>query len=397
MHPNVISYQNLIDLKILIVIAACLLLSPYIAKFLRLPISATEIMLGAVIGYFGFIGESENFKILADVGFYYLMFIAGMEVNLQTFFNMDKKLFQKSLFYIIMLYLSSSLLVWALNLDYVFILIIPVMSVGLLSVLFKDFGKECYWLNTSMLVATLAEVVSIVLLTITGAFLHEDLSLIEAGKSILYLSIFLGLCVLGFKILGVLFWWYPQLKIILIPHEDKNEKDIRFCVAIFILIIVAMIVTKLEIVLGSFIAGSFIATFFNHKKDLEHKISHFGYGFLIPVFFIYIGSTFDLKIILEYRILLLSLFIMFVMIILRVFCALVFTSKIGFKNTILFALSHSMPLTLLIAIASLSHSAKIITEDIYSALILTALFEAILIMSLIKFISNYKQNLINSQ
>lgn len=390
MHPNAISPQALIDLKILIVIAGCLFLSPYIAKFLRLPISATEITLGAIIAYLGFIGESENFKILANVGFYYLMFIAGMEVNLQAFFNMEKKLFQKSFLYILMLYLSSSLLVWILNLHYVFILIIPVMSVGLLSVLFKDFGKECYWLNTSMLAATLAEVVSIILLTIIGAFLHEDASFIEAGQSILYLSVFLGLCILGFKILGVVFWWYPQLKIILMPREDKNEKDIRLCVAIFILIIVVMIVTRLEIVLGSFIAGSFIATFFNHKKDLEYKISNFGYGFLIPVFFIYIGSTFNLKMILEYKILLLALLIMFIMVVLRMFCALVFTSKIGFKNTILFALSHSMPLTLLIAIASLSYSAKVISEDIYSALILTALFEAIIVMSLIKLISNVK-------
>ncbi len=391
MHPSVISSQNLIDLKILIVIAACLLLSPYIAKFLRLPLSATEIVLGAFMGYFGFIGVSENFKILADVGFYYLMFIAGMEVNLQAFFNMEKSLLKRSLFYIAMLYLSSFVLVLALGFDSIFILIIPAMSVGLLSMLFKDFGKQCYWLNASMLSATLAEVVSIVLLTIVGAFLHEDFGIIDAGRSILYLSIFLGLCILSFKFLEMLFWWYPQLKIILMPREDKNEKDIRFCFAIFILIIVAMIVTKLEIVLGSFIAGSFIATFFNHKKDLEHKISHLGYGFLIPVFFIYIGSTFDLKTVLEYKILLFALLIMFVMFALRLCCAFIFTSKIGFKNTILFALSHSMPLTLLIAIASLSYVAKVISKDLYSALILTALFEAVVIMSLIKFISSYKR------
>ena len=391
MQQSAISPQNLIDLKILIVVAGCLFLSPYIAKFLRLPVSATEIILGAIIGYFGFIGQSENFKILADVGFYYLMFIAGMEVNLQAFFNMEKKLFQKSFLYILMLYLSSFLLVWALNLDYIFILIIPVMSVGLISVLFKEFGKGCYWLNTSMLVATLAELTSIVILTITGAFLRENFSFIEAGQSILYLSIFLGLCILGFKILGLLFWWYPQLKIILMPREDNNEKDIRLCVAIFILIIVVMTLTKLEIVLGSFIAGSFIATFFNHKKDLEHKLSNFGYGFLIPIFFIYIGSTFDLKMLFKYNILLLAFFVMFIMVALRLLCALVFTPKIGFKNTLLFALSHSMPLTLLIAIASLSYSTKLITEDTYSALILTALFEAILIISLIKFISPTKK------
>lgn len=391
MHPNVIDYQAFIDLKILIVIALCLLFSPHIAKLLRLPIAATEIILGAVIAYFGFIGKSENFTLLANVGFYYLMFVAGMEVNLRDFFNMEKELAKKSFFYLILLYTLSSFIVWIFGLSLVFIIILPVISVGILSILFKDFGKECYWLNTSMIVATLAEVISIVLLTIAAAFLREDTNILDVGKSILYLNIFLALCFLAFKLLDILFWWYPQLKVVLIPWEDKNERDLRFCMTIFILIIIAMIITKLEIVLGSFIAGSFIATFFNHKKDLEHKISSFGYGFLIPIFFIHIGSTFDLRMLLEYKIVLQAFLLMFAMIGLRIVCAGVFFKKIGFKNTILFGLSHSIPLTLLIATATLSYSSKIIDEKLYSALILTALFEAIIVMSVIKFISSVKK------
>ena len=144
MHPSVIDSQGLIDLQILIVIALCLLFSPHIAKILRLPISATEIILGALMAYFGFIGKSENFTILANVGFYYLMFLAGMEVNLRAFFIMDKEIAKKSFFYFLLLYSFSSAIVWVFELSFVFVLIIPVMSVGLLSLLYKDFGKECY-------------------------------------------------------------------------------------------------------------------------------------------------------------------------------------------------------------------------------------------------------------
>lgn len=69
----------------------------------------------------------------------------------------------------------------------------------------------------------------------------------------------------------------------------------------------------------------------------------------------------------------------------------VFFKRIGFKNMILFGLSHSMPLTLLIATATLGYSGKVIDEKLYSALILTALFEAIIVMSMIKFLSNSKK------
>ncbi|EGJ4815499.1 cation:proton antiporter [Campylobacter lari] len=388
MLAHAIDAQAATDLKILLVVAGCLLTSPYIAKFLKLPLSATEIMLGSFIGFLGFIGESENFKLLANAGFYYLMFIAGMEVNLKTFLNTERSLLNKAFIYIILLYAFSVLAIESIDISYIFVIIIPVMSVGLLSTLYRDFGKNCEWLNVSMVVATLAEVVSIVLLTITAAFLGKGADLFSLTQNLLYLVGFLALCIFGFKFLEVLFWWYPQLKTILMPWQDQNEKDIRFCMAIFIAIVAIMIYFKLEVALGAFIAGSFIATFFDHKKDLEHKLSSFGYGFLIPIFFIYIGSSFKLQMLLNPQVLLIAFSLTVFMIGLRILCAMTFVKILGLKNTFLFGLSHSMPLTLLIAVATLSYQTNIITQDIYSGLVLTALLEAILAISLIKFINN---------
>lgn len=388
MLAHAIDAQAATDLKILLVVAGCLLTSPYIAKFLKLPLSATEIMLGSFIGFLGFIGESENFKLLANAGFYYLMFIAGMEINLKTFLNTERSLLNKSFIYIILLYAFSVLAVESVDISYIFVIIIPIMSVGLLSTLYRDFGKNCDWLNISMIVATLAEVVSIVLLTITAAFLGQGKDIFSLTQNLLYLVGFLALCIFEFKFLEVLFWWYPQLKTILMPWQDQNEKDIRFCMAIFIAIVAIMIYFKLEVALGAFIAGSFIATFFDHKKDLEHKLSSFGYGFLIPIFFIYIGSSFKLQMLLNPQVLLIAFSLTAFMIGLRILCAMTFIKILGLKNTFLFGLSHSMPLTLLIAVATLSYQTNIITQDIYSGLVLTALLEAILAISLIKFINS---------
>ena len=390
MLQSVIDTQAFIDLKILLAVACCLLFSPYLAKFLRLPTSAMEIMLGSLIAIFGFIGESVNFKLLAQVGFYYLMFIAGMKVNLRVFFTLNKSFLKHALVYIALLYILSGLIVSVYGAPYIFILILPVMSVGLLSILFKDFGKDCEWLNTSMLVAIFAEVISITLLTITAAFLNSN-NVFEVSKSLAYLFIFLILCWFGFKTLRAVFLWYPNLRTIIMPWQDRDEKDIRFCMGIFILIICAMIFSRLEIALGAFIAGAFITTFFNHKKDLEHKLSGFGFGFLIPIFFVYIGSTFDLSLLLDFAVLKDALFVFIAMLILRLCCAGVFLKKFGAKNTLLFALSHSMPLTLLVATATLSYNGGIITYTLYSALILTALLEAVLVMSTIRFIAHLKK------
>lgn len=385
MLTNAIDAQALIDLKILLVVACCLLTSPYIAKFLRLPTSATEIMLGAGLCAIGFIGESANFKLLAQVGFCFLMFMAGMEVDLHIFFSMKKSFLKRAFFYIILLYAISGAGVSLSGISSIFVIILPVMSVGVLSILFRDFGKDKEWLNTAMLVATLAEVVSITLLTIVAAILSNE-NYLAVAKSFLYLFIFLAASLLCFRLFKVLFRRYPRLKIIIMPWRDRDEKDIRFCMGVFFLIIAAMIASRLEIALGAFIAGSFIATFFDHKRDLEHKLRGFGFGLLIPIFFIYIGSTFEISALLNTKVLQSAILLLLAMIFLRLLSALVFVRKFGFKNTLLFALSHSMPLTLLTATATLSRSADLISQNLYSAMILTALLEAVLVMSLIKFL-----------
>ncbi|TQR60188.1 cation:proton antiporter [Campylobacter troglodytis] len=390
MIEGISSPQALVDLKILVIVGFCLLFSPYLARLLRLPVSAVEIMLGASAAALALINESSNFKLLANVGFYYLMFMAGMEVNLRSFLSIQKSFLKRALLYIILLYALSALTVSVYELSYIFIIILPVMSVGLLGILIKDYGKNYEWLNISFLVATLAEVVSIVLLTVVAAFLHNN-NILAVGKSIIYLLIFLVLCLLCFKLLKVIFWWYPNLKNAVISWQDKDEKDVRFCMGIFVLVICAMLVSGLELALGAFIAGSFIATFFDQQNKLEHKLSGFGFGFLIPIFFIYIGSTFDLRALLDREVLKDTLFLFVAMLMLRLLCAGVFLKKFKLKDTILFGLSHSMPLTLLIATATLSYEASIIDKSLYSALILVSLLEAVFVMTVIKFLFNFKR------
>jgi Kef-type K+ transport system membrane component KefB len=70
----------------------------------RIPVVVVEILLGSVAAYFGFLVENEIFKIIAKVGFLYLMFLAGMEVNLKAFGFEKKSLLRRTLIYFVMLY-----------------------------------------------------------------------------------------------------------------------------------------------------------------------------------------------------------------------------------------------------------------------------------------------------
>lgn len=74
------------EISIFLTLSFVIFASPYIAKFLRLPIAPTEIILGIIFKNIGILGESEILKLVAELGFYYLMFLAGTSVDLKLFF-----------------------------------------------------------------------------------------------------------------------------------------------------------------------------------------------------------------------------------------------------------------------------------------------------------------------
>jgi Kef-type K+ transport system membrane component KefB len=377
------------EVSIIFTISAILFLSPFLSRYIKMPTPALEIILGMLAAYFGFITDFYLFELVAHVGFFYLMFMAGTEVDLKMFSKIDKSLLKKGILYLIFLYIISTISVIYLDMSKILIIIIPTLSVGLILALYKDYGKNAKWLNLSMIVGSMGELVSISLLTFAGAALEFGIGF-ELYKAVAYLVILVGGIVAIFKLLHVLFWWYPEIKTYLMPHLDKEEQDLRLSMGLFSLMIGLMIWLQLEIAFGAFIAGIFIATFFEHKEDLPHKISSFGFGFLVPIFFIYIGSTFNLLSLGEFGIIPTALSIVALMIVTRGFSSLVFIQYLGKVDMFRFALSQSMPLTLIIAIATIAYESHSIGNHLYSALILASLIEVIIAMLGIKIITFFK-------
>ena len=381
--------EEMSNVTLIVSIALVVVFSPFFAKLLKLPTTPIEIILGSLLGYLGFIHEEEIFKILSEFGFLYLMFIAGTEINLKKFIKTPKTILKRVLFYLIILYAFSFAFSLYFELGKIFMVLLPLISVGLVASLSKEYGKTP-WLEVSMIAGSVGEVASIGILTLTSAALEGGFGF-EFTKTILSLSLFLVMMYMIFKGMSILFWWFPKLSLILMPKQDNQEQDIRLSMAIFFLLVAFMMYLHLELAFGAFLAGIFIPTFFEHKHDLEAKLSSFGFGFLIPIFFIHIGYSFDLNALNINGLIPLALIIALLMIIMRVIAALVFIKKLGFIDSILLGLSHSMPLTLLIAMATLAFMAKSIDKLHYYAFILAALFQVIVVMMSIKLIILYKK------
>lgn len=376
--------------EILIIISISLIIfsSPLIAKLLRLPTITVEIILGAVAAYFAFIVDHAILHLVAELGFLYLMFLAGLEVDLKKLVNISPSILKKSLIYNIILFSLSTLISVYFDLGNIFIVILPLISIGLLAALKKEYG-DVEWIRLSIVVGLIGEIVSIFALTTVSAVLEFGVNF-ELYKTMFLFVVFLISMLFIYKIFHNLIWWYPEIKAYLMPEEDHQEQDIRVSMAIFFLMITVMMYLHLEVAFGAFIAGTFITTFFEeHNKQLPHKLEHFGFGWLVPIFFISVGASFELDAIFTDGLVLKAFLITLAMISIRFVASTLFIKDMGWNKFFMIGLSHSMPLTLLIAVTTLAYNNHSIDQEYYYAFILAAILEVLIVMIAIRILSHF--------
>ena len=371
----------------ILTLSLVLVLSPHLSRLVRLPTAPLEIIVGSLLAFWEIVHvKDENFTLLAEVGFLYLMFLAGLEVNLKGIFKMPKSYIVQALYFLLLLWGLALILGLSFNLHPILIVVLPLISIGLLATLSKEYGKEVKWIKIAFLIGTIGEVLSIVALTIseasTSVGFDEDLF-----YKVLLLLTFLGVVLALYALLRILFWWYPEFKTTLMPNDDGKYQDLRLAMGLFFIMIALMKQLHLELAFGAFIAGLFISTFFHHKKELEEKMSSFGFGFLVPIFFIHVGASFDLNHILLSDVIYTTAILLGLMFLIRFLSAYSLFAIMSKKNALVTALALSMPLTLMIAVATVGLEKNMIGIFDYYAVILASLIEVIVAMIAIKLLA----------
>ena len=370
---------------LMITVCAIIMLAPMVSKIIKAPVVVVEIVLGLTAGYLGLIYDDEILKLIAKFGFVYLMFLAGLEINFKLVKIIKATLAVNVILYFIFLYSIAGLLCWFFNLGLTYFVALPIFSLGMIMMLIKEYGKEEPWLNLALSIGVVGEIISILALTLFSGWTEHGLSA-SFLISILTIISVVAITVLGLRISYMVFWWFPELKKFLIPdsHNDRYDQDIRFSISLLLILVSIMLILKIDVVLGAFTAGIFFKMFFNQKHELQEKIESFGFGFFAPIFFIYTGSTVKLHIV-DLEILEHALFIMGAIIFIRLLSSyLVFYNYLKFKQTTLFALSDSMPLTFTVAIAMLSYNYGLISQAQYFSFIIASMVDGLLLMILIR-------------
>ena len=366
---------------LLMVVSFGAFLMPILSKRLNVPSPVLEIIFGFAIGFFfeNFIEKTEIVKFLAELGFIILMYLAGLEINFEKIKKLSKKeIFLYGLSYILLAIISISIVNW-LNLSYIYALVLYTVAIGLLYPVLKDTGiLSTHFGQTLLIIGSIGEFLSLMAITVYFVIYKEGFSFYTL-KHLGEIYLFFLIAYLLLKLFKLYIWWNPKQVHTFLKTDDVAETSVRANFANMFIFVSLATLLGLEPIIGAFFGGLLFALIFKEREKITEKLASFGYGFLIPIFFINVGLTFDIVQFFSVDIFIKALKLTALVLISRFIAFLpLLLVNVSIKQIFLISLSLSIPLTLMVAIASLGYEANIITKVEASVILLTAILTALI-------------------
>jgi Kef-type K+ transport system membrane component KefB len=278
-----------------------ILLSPIILRKIRIPAIIGLIISGVIIGPhgFGLLGrkamDSQGYfdiELFATIGLLYIMFIAGLELDLNEFRK----------------YLRKSITFGALTFFVPILLGFPICYYGL------GLGQTASWLTASMFATH--TLVAYPIISKFGLTKHFSVAITVGGTILTDTAVLIILTVISSSTEGNLdsvFWIrlitsltiFSLIMFFLIPKIARwffskldSEKNAQYIFVLSIVFFSAFLaeVAGVEHIIGAFVAGLVLNRLIPHSSILMNRVEFIGNTLFIPFFLISVGMVVDYKV-----------------------------------------------------------------------------------------------------
>ena len=353
---------------------------PLLSRRLSLPSAVGEICFGLVLG-FAISDQPEampTIKFLSELGFLLLMYLAGLEIDFPAIKATGKKDLLPVLLFFVLLGLASLLAARWLGQKPLYGLLYFITTVGLLFPVLKDSGLLLKGFGQRLLIlGSLGEVLSLLGLTVFILYSRFGLSL-KTLASLAEIAGFFWLCYFIAKLFRLFVWWQPEKISVFFQTGDSSETGVRANLVNLFLFVSLAALFDIEMIIGAFFAGMLFALIFARREEIKEKLGAFGYGFLIPLFFIEVGLRFNLRDFFSWSILWQALLLCAVILLVRAFGGLgLIFSRFRRRELVLVPFGLSFPLTLLVALAAVGLQENILSRQEGTVIVLTAVLTAL--------------------
>lgn len=302
---NAIEESSFNFFPLMIVLILAFIVPITLSRIKQVPIVVGEILIGVVVGTsgLGWVQEDTILTLFSDIGLAFLMFLAGMEIDFELLFKDREEgdespnmLLYSSGAYFITLLLAGigAFILRNLGLEanlWLLTFILSATSLGVLLPVLKERGlTRTPFGQVVFIVATLADFVTVILLTVYLIVQQRGLDLEIFSISLLFLGFFLAYR------LGLSFTSIPSVRRVVEELSRATvQLKVRGAIAILLTFVALAEFINVELILGAFLAGMVISLIKTPQDDsLVHNLEAFGFGFFIPVFFIMVGVNLEL-------------------------------------------------------------------------------------------------------
>lgn len=373
----------------LVIVTVIAFITPIILNRLRLnmiPVVVAEIIAGIIIGKtgFNFVQNDPILDTLSTLGFIYLLFLSGVEIDFSLFSSKRKQkkseksgpngVFLAVFVFILILILSYCISMLFLRMGliknaFLMTLVISTISLGIVVPTLKDADIIKSEIGQNILLMTVVgDLMTMILLAV-----FVSLSSPEGGNTWLLLILFA---------FGVIFYFlgkfFKRLSFLESLTRGTVHIDTR---AVFTLIIVLVGLAETigaENILGAFLAGVLVSLL-SPNPNMVQKLDSFGYGFLIPIFFVMVGVKLNLlPVFTNLHALLIVPLLLVAFFVAKMVPSLILKKWYDWRTVFGVGSLISAKLTLVIAAAKIGQRMNFISSTTASAIILVGVLSSII-------------------
>ncbi|MBX2923282.1 MAG: cation:proton antiporter [Chitinophagaceae bacterium] len=358
---------------IFVIVLFIILLAPILLRKLRIPSIIGLILAGMAIGDHGFnLVAKGSIDLFGKAGLLYIMFLAGLELDMEEFKkNRYKSLVFGFFTFIIPMGLGYALCSYVLQFNTMAALLVSSMFATHTLVAYPLASRMGITKNEAVTITVGGTIITdtavlLILAIITGSFEGELNQQFWLKLSISFL-LFAGAILFAFPLVGR--WFFKKIK------DDQTTHFVFVLAMVFLAALLAEL-AGVEGIIGAFLAGLALNQLIPHTSPLMNRIEFAGNAIFIPFFLISVGMLVDLRVLLKGNMALLIAGTLTVMALSTKWLAAFITQKIfGYTNVqrnVMFGLSASHAAAT-IAVILIGYNMKIIDENVLNGTIILIL------------------------
>lgn len=280
---------------IFLIVLIIILSAPLLLNRLRIPHIIGMIVAGVAVGPYGFkiLANDSSFAIFGQVGLLYLMFLAGLEIDMfHLKLNLKRGLLFGFLTLFVPLLLGVASSYYLLHLDMLTSLLLGTMYASHTLIAYPVATRFGITRSPAVLISIVGTIIAVIgaLLALAATVSVRREGVLDMAAVLRLVGVLVGYCLL-------ILYAYPRITRFFFKLVSDKVNQYVFVLALVFLAAWGAQAIHLEPVLGAFLAGLVLNRYVPAGSSLMSSIEFVGNALFIPYFLISVGMMINLRVV----------------------------------------------------------------------------------------------------